>query len=67
MAARVTTTSKHSHHPTVVPLTAADPLQGCVLADDLTQLYQDELTRLAGSISPATVAAVSRALRIALP
>jgi mRNA interferase MazF len=37
------------------------------LADDLTQLYQDELTRLAGSISPATVAAVSRALRIALP
>jgi mRNA interferase MazF len=67
VAVRITTTSKHLRHPTVVPLTSADPLVGYVLADDLTQLYQDELTRLAGALAPATIRAVSQALRIALP
>jgi mRNA-degrading endonuclease toxin of MazEF toxin-antitoxin module len=65
IAARVTTTSKNSALPTVVRLEAADPLTGYVLADDLVQLYQ--LTKSVGAVSGPTMAAVSAALRIALP
>ena len=50
-----------------MPLAAADPLTGYVLADDLVQLYQDDLTKAAGAVSGQTMAAVSAALRIALP
>ena len=67
LAARITTTSKHSHVPTVVPLTAADPLVGFVLVDDIVQLYHDELTESLGTLLPSTMAEISKALRIALP
>ena len=67
IAARVTTTSKNAALPTVVPLASADPLTGYVLADDLVQLYHDELTKAAGAVSGPTMTAVSAALRIALP
>ena len=72
IAARVTTTSKNAALPnaavpTVVPLASADPLTGYVLADDLVQLYHDELTKAAGALSGPTMTAVSAALRIALP
>ncbi|MBS9536148.1 type II toxin-antitoxin system PemK/MazF family toxin, partial [Mycobacterium sp. M1] len=67
LAARITTTSKSAAVPTVVPLSAADPLVGFVLVDDLVQLYHDELTESLGALSPATMLAISRALRIALP
>ena len=67
IAARLTTTGKHAAVPTVVPLVAADPLTGYVLADDLVQLYHDELTKPAGALTSHTMSAVSEALRIALP
>ncbi|MET0699032.1 MAG: type II toxin-antitoxin system PemK/MazF family toxin [Mycobacterium sp.] len=67
LAARITTTSKNAHVPTVVPLSAADPLVGFVLVDDIMQLYHDELAESLGSLSPPTMQEVSRALRIALP
>lgn len=67
LAARITTTSKNAHVPTVVPLTAADPLVGYVLVDDIVQLYHDELTDPLGALSAATMQEISRALRIALP
>lgn len=67
LAARITTTSKNAHVPTVVPLTAADPLVGYVLVDDLVQLYHDELTISVGTLSPSTMHNISTALRIALP
>ena len=66
LAARITTIRKHAAFPTVVPLTAADPLKGFVLCDDIVQLYGDELATPAGALSPPTIAAVSAALRIAL-
>ncbi|CAN5278648.1 type II toxin-antitoxin system toxin endoribonuclease MazF4 [soil metagenome] len=66
IAARITTTGKHAHLPTIVPLVAADPLVGFVLCDDLVPLYRDELVAL-GALSPATMRAVSDGLRIALP
>ncbi|MFV8169726.1 type II toxin-antitoxin system PemK/MazF family toxin [Mycobacterium sp. DBP42] len=67
LAARITTTSKNAHIPTVVPLTAADPLVGFVLVDDIVQLYHDELTEPLGSLSPSTMQDISQALRIAIP
>lgn len=66
LAARITTTRKHQALPTVIPLTAADPLVGFVLCDDIIQLYRDELTRMQGALSPLTINAVSDGLRIAL-
>lgn len=67
LAARITTTSKNAHIPTVVPLTATDPLVGFVLVDDIVQLYHDELTESLGALSPQTMHHISAALRIALP
>jgi len=67
IAARITTTNKNAHLPTVVPLSSNDPLVGYVLCDDLTQLYGDELDTQLGALSPATVRSVSSGLRIALP
>lgn len=67
LAARITTTSKNAHVPTVVPLTPADPVVGFVLVDDIVQLYHDELTELLGTLAPPTMQEISKALRIALP
>jgi mRNA interferase MazF len=67
LAARITNTSRSAHVPTVVPLTAADPLVGFVLADDIVQLFHEELSDNRGALSASTMAAVSRALRVALP
>lgn len=67
LAARVTTTDRHARLPTVIPLSAADPLQGFVLCDDLVPLYRDELSVDLGSLTPATMRLVSEGLRIALP
>lgn len=69
LAARLTTTSRHRHVPTVVPLSAADgPLVGYVVCDDIVQLYREtELDRLAGALTPATMRKVSEAMRIVIP
>lgn len=65
LAARITTTSRHANVPTVVALSSADSLVGYVVADDLIQLYRDELTVALGELSAETMRAVSSALRIA--
>lgn len=67
LAARVTTTPKEGI-PTAVRLRPADPLQGSILADDLVQLFDDEITTglSAGALTPATVLELNRALAIAL-
>jgi mRNA interferase MazF len=67
IAARVTTTHRNAHQPTVVALHHDDPLTGWVLVDDLHQLYRDELDRPVGSVTASTMTKVSAALRIALP
>jgi mRNA interferase MazF len=66
LAARITTTGKNAHIPTVVALSSADPLVGFVLVDDIIQLYRDELGTLLGSLAPATMQTISSALRVAL-
>ncbi|MCZ9635273.1 hypothetical protein [Rhodococcus sp. BH5] len=42
LAVRATTTPKPGI-PTVVPFTADDPLVGSILADDITQIFHDEI------------------------
>lgn len=66
LAVRITTTSKHASLPTWIPLTAADPLTGWIICDDLQQLARDELTDHLGALCPPTVSRVNLGLRIAL-
>lgn len=66
LAARITTTNKIAL-PTIVPLGSAEvPLVGSILADDIVQLYQDELTTPVGTLSPSTITKLNAALAIAL-
>jgi len=70
LAARITTNGKPGRLPTVVALSTDDPLIGNVLCDDLIQLYRDDDLAHAptlGALTPATMRAVSVALRIVLP
>lgn len=66
LAVRVTTTSKHANLPTWIPLTAADPLIGWIICDDLQQLVRDEITDHLGALSPTTMARVNVGLQVAL-
>ncbi|EID81744.1 hypothetical protein W59_01199 [Rhodococcus opacus RKJ300 = JCM 13270] len=67
LAARITTTPKPGI-PTAVPLGSNDPLVGSILADDLAQLFDDELkaSRSGGALSPSTTVELNKALAIAL-
>jgi mRNA interferase MazF len=67
IAARITTTHGRAQLPTIVELSGDDPLVGCVLCDDLVQLYRDELDHLDGALSVTTMMRISSAIRIALP
>ncbi len=66
IAARITTTGRHADLPTIVALGREDPLIGFVVADDLVQIYHDELLEQNGALAPATMLAVNEALRVAL-
>jgi len=67
IAARITTTRRNAHLPTLIELSSDDPLVGFVLCDDLVQLYRDELAEPMGALSVRTMQDVSQGLRIALP
>lgn len=64
IAIRITTTAHEL--PTWVALSPADPLTGYAIADDIEQLYQDELGQYQGSLTRATMARVNHALGLAL-
>lgn len=65
LAVRVTTGRKPDL-ASIVELTAADPLVGRVLCDDIAAIYRDELKRDVGALSSATMARVAVGLRFAL-
>jgi mRNA interferase MazF len=64
IAIRITTTARDL--PTWVELSPADPLTGYAIADDIEQLYQDELGQFQGGLTRATMARVNHALGLAL-
>jgi len=65
LVARISPVGK-SASPTAVELTAGDPYTGYVLADFISTINASKLAP-AGRLSPATVDAVSRALRASMP
>ncbi|MQY17801.1 type II toxin-antitoxin system PemK/MazF family toxin [Nocardia macrotermitis] len=64
LAVRLTTTKREL--PTWVELTPADPLNGYVNTDNIETLSKNELGEYLGTLSPASILAVNRALAIAL-
>jgi mRNA interferase MazF len=67
LTVRITTTEK-SHIPTAVKLGSQDPLVGFVLADDIVEVFDDELAagNYLGALSPKTLTALNTALMVAL-
>ena len=65
LAARLTTTVKPDLM-SIVELSAADPLVGRVLCDDIVSIFHDELRRDVGALSSATMSQVAVGLRFAL-
>lgn len=65
LLARIVPVTK-SPGPTAVELGAGDPYTGFVLADFISTVNDSKLAP-AGRLSPATIDAVSRALRAAMP
>lgn len=66
LAVRLSTTTGRPPLASIVRTSAADPLTGVVLCDDLVQLFRDEVDADGGALSPGTIAGVAAALRFAL-
>ena len=65
LVARVTSSPK-PRLPSIVELGPTDPLAGRVLCDDLIEVYDDEVLKSAGALSPITLRAVETGLLHAL-
>jgi mRNA interferase MazF len=65
LVARITTAAKPQLE-SIVELTAADPVEGRVLCDDLTLLTQEDVRRHAGALTEETMMRVAHGLRAAL-
>lgn len=65
LVARISPVGK-SAGPTAVELSSGDPYTGFVLADFISTVNASKLAP-AGKLSPATIDAVSRALRASMP
>lgn len=66
LVARITTTTKKPDIDSVVQLEHADlPLVGRVLCDEVETLYEDEVSRHGGALTPGTMMRVDRGLRAA--
>ncbi|WP_081982488.1 type II toxin-antitoxin system PemK/MazF family toxin [Streptacidiphilus albus] len=66
LAVRITTTQK-PEMTSIVPLGSADsPLVGCVLCDDIVELWRDEIKGTLGALSKETMVKVATGLRAAL-
>ncbi|MGF1664489.1 MAG: type II toxin-antitoxin system PemK/MazF family toxin [Kineosporiaceae bacterium] len=65
LTARITSSPKPPL-PSIVPLSAADPVSGRVLCDDLLEVYSDEVLDDGGALSLPTMLLVDDGLRHAL-
>ena len=66
IAVRITTTPPKSPRPSVVALTAQDPLVGYVVCDSIETLWNDEPARPAGALTRTTLYEVGEGLKAAL-
>jgi mRNA interferase MazF len=65
LAVRLTTTSKPDL-PSIVRLGPPEAVSGSVICDDIVEIWQDEVRRDLGALSPTAMEAVSRGLMAAL-
>ena len=65
LAVRLTTTPK-PELPSIVTLRPPEVFTGRVVCDDIVELWQDEVKRDLGALSPAAMDAVARGLAAAL-
>lgn len=67
LAARITTTDK-SHVVSAVPLGTGDPLVGFVLADDIVELFVEDIEAATylGALASQTITRLNEALKLAL-
>ena len=65
LAVRLTTTSKPSL-PSIVTLGAAEVFSGSVVCDDIVEIWEDEVRRDLGALTPGAMEAVARGLAAAL-
>lgn len=65
LAARMTTTPKPPF-PSNVPLGSGEVCTGTVTCDDIIEIWEDEVRRDLGALTPAAMAAVGRGLAAAL-
>ena len=65
LAVRITTTPKQLV-PSIVPLPVGEVVTGSILCDDMTVIYEDEVTRDLGALSRSTMDRVDRGLKFAL-
>jgi mRNA interferase MazF len=66
LAIRLTTSPKPALD-SIITLGAADgPRTGSALADDVVEIYRDEVSRELGALPPSTMRRVDDALRVAL-
>lgn len=65
LAVRLTTTPKPDL-PSIVPLPPSEVFTGGVVCDDVVELYDDEITRDLGALSPAAMQRVNAGLVAAL-
>ena len=52
LAARLTTTSRHSHLPTKIPIRRGEQLSGWVGCDNIVELYDEDLVKQVGVLGP---------------
>ncbi|MDP2012833.1 MAG: type II toxin-antitoxin system PemK/MazF family toxin [Actinomycetota bacterium] len=65
LAVRLTTSSK-PQLASIIELSSQEPFTGRALCDDIVELYEDEVRRDLGAVSPQTMLSIGLGLRAAL-
>ncbi|WGY04332.1 type II toxin-antitoxin system PemK/MazF family toxin [Nocardioides sp. QY071] len=65
LCARMTTTAKPDL-PSIVPLEHPEVFVGCVVCDDIVEVFEDEVMAVRGGLSGAAIPVLNDALRAAL-
>jgi mRNA interferase MazF len=65
LVVRITTTNKHAHLPSIVPLGSADRLTGYALCDEIRLVNRQRLHDAGTALTPRTMQAIGEGLRVA--
>lgn len=66
LAVRVTTTDRHRDLATCIELPHGECLYGYVLCDTLTEMFEDDVVKRHGALSPTAMGAIGEGLKAAL-